>query len=74
MISDPVMEVASKIDTTDENSDDALERGMKLQAERLDRMDWIHQEMEEEARARGKYVPISALAPKDLTEESKDEN
>ena len=30
--------------------------------------------MEEEARARGKYVHISALTPKDLTEESKDGN
>jgi hypothetical protein len=38
MISDPVMEVATKIDT-DENSDDAMERGMKLLAERLGEMD-----------------------------------
>ena len=38
MISDPVMEVASKIDT-DDNSDGAMERGMKLLAERLGEMD-----------------------------------
>ena len=70
MISDPVMEVAGKIDT-DENSDDAMERGMKLLAERLGEMDWIDREMEEACRDE---VPISAVAPKDLTEESKDGN
>ena len=38
MISDPVMEVAGKIDA-DDNSDGAMERGMKLLAARLGEMD-----------------------------------
>jgi hypothetical protein len=49
MISDPVMDVATKIDT-DGNSDDAMERGMKLLAERLGEMDWIDIEMEEASK------------------------
>ena len=69
MISDPVMEVATKIDT-DENSDDTMERGMKLLAERLGEMDWIDREMEEACRD---AVPFRATQ-NDLIEESKDMN
>ena len=69
MISDPVMKFAAKIDT-DENTDDAMERGMKLLAERLGEMDWIDREMEEASR---NTAPFRATQ-NDLNEESKDMN